>query len=100
MGFTNFKLCTTPNRAAVALATAFWDAEGVISVYITPHGKTINSGLYLQTLKTLQMRFTRVRPQKNDDEINQHETFTELGWTVLPHPPYIQDLAPLNFQLF
>jgi hypothetical protein len=33
--------------------TVFWDAEGVILVDIIPCGQTINSDLYIQTLKTL-----------------------------------------------
>jgi len=45
--------------------TVFWDAEGVILVDIMPCGQTINSDLYIQTLKTLWKCFRRVKPQKN-----------------------------------
>jgi hypothetical protein len=31
----------------------FWDAEGVILLDIMPCGQTINSDLYIQTLKNL-----------------------------------------------
>ena len=33
--------------------TVFWDAEGLILVDIMPCGQTINSDLYIPTLKTL-----------------------------------------------
>jgi len=39
--------------AGKVMATVFWDAEGVILVDIIPCGQTINSDLYIQTLKTL-----------------------------------------------
>ena len=28
------------------------------------------------------------------------EKLLELGWEILPHPPYSPDLAPTNFHLF
>jgi hypothetical protein len=42
------------------MATVFWDAEGVIFVDIMPCGQTINSDLYIQTLKNLQKHLRRV----------------------------------------
>jgi hypothetical protein len=57
----------------------------------------------------LKKRYWRVRPGKNPAEmLLQHdntslrtqEHITKMGWTVLPHPPYGQDLAPLEFHLF
>jgi hypothetical protein len=51
----------------------------VTLVDIMPHGQTINSDLYIQTLKTLQKWFRRVQPQKNVAEILlQHD----ISW---PH---------------
>jgi histone-lysine N-methyltransferase SETMAR len=95
------------------MATVFWNAEGVILVDIMPRGQTINSDLYIQTLKKLQKHLRRVQPHKNVFEILlQHnnaqphtslktqEAITKLGWTVLPHAPYIPDLAPSDFHLF
>jgi histone-lysine N-methyltransferase SETMAR len=91
------------------MATVFWDAEGVILVDIMPCVQTINSDLYIQTLKTLQKHFSRVQPYKNVAEIllqcnaqpytslKIKEATLKFGWTVLPHPP---DLAPSDFHLF
>jgi Transposase. len=91
----------------------FWDAEGVILVDIIPHGQITNSDMYIQTLKTLQKLFRRVQPHKcaaknllQCDNAQPHtsfktqQTITELGWTVLSHPPYRPDLAPSDFNLF
>jgi hypothetical protein len=76
-------------------------------------GQTVNSNLYIKTLKILQKLFWRVRTHKNVDEIIlQHdnvrphrnvktqETVPELGWTVLPFPLRSLDLAPSYFLLF
>jgi hypothetical protein len=38
-----------------------------------PHGKTMNSELYLKILKTLQKRFRRVRSQKKVAAILHHD---------------------------
>jgi hypothetical protein len=89
------------------MATVCWDVEGVTLGGIMPHGQTINWDLYIQTLKTLQKHFGRVRPHKYVAEILlQHENaqrhtslktqeaITKLGQIVLPHPPYCPDLAP------
>jgi histone-lysine N-methyltransferase SETMAR len=105
------KFKVTPSAAKV-MATVFY-AEGVILVQIMPRGQTINSNLYIQTLKNLQKYLRRVRPHKNVAEILlQHdnerphtslktqEAVTELGWTVLPHPLYSPDLAPSDLHLF
>jgi len=40
------------------------DAQGVILVHM-PRGETINSGLYIPTLKILQKRFRMVGPHRN-----------------------------------
>ena len=42
------------------MATIFWDAEGLILVDIVLCGQTINSDVYIQTLKTSQKLFWRI----------------------------------------
>ena len=32
--------------------------------------------------------------------LSTKKKITELGWTVLPHPPYSPDLAPTDYHLF
>jgi hypothetical protein len=82
-------------------------------VDIISRGQTVNSNLYIQTLKILQKPFWRVRTHKNVAEILlQHDnarphrkvktqaTIPELGWTVLPFPPRNLHLAPSHFLFF
>jgi hypothetical protein len=57
--FPSEEVKVTPS-AGTLMATVFWDADGVILVDIMPHGQTINSDLYVQTLKTLQKHIRRV----------------------------------------
>ena len=76
------------------------------------HGFTINAASYVETLKKLNSRIAQVRPEKKEHVLLQHdnarphtalltrEYTAKLGWTVLPHPLYSPDLAPLDFHLF
>jgi len=64
------------------------------------------------TLTKLKARMSRVRPEKKTTFQLQHnnarphtnlktvEHTVNLGWTVIPHPPYSSDLAPSDFHLF
>jgi hypothetical protein len=45
------------------------DEEGVMLADIMPHGQGSNSEQYIKTLKTLQKRFTEVRPHKHVADI-------------------------------
>jgi hypothetical protein len=56
------KFKVTPSAGKV-MTTVFFHAEGVILVDIMPRGQTINSDLYFHTLKNLQKRLRRIRPQ-------------------------------------
>ena len=64
------------------------------------------------TLTKLKAQITRLRPEKKTTFLLQHdnarphtslktvEHIVNLGWTVVPHPPYSPDLAPSDFHLF
>ena len=90
----------------------FWDAEGLILIDIMLYGQTINSDVYIRTLKTLQKLFRRVWPHKNVAEIllqcgntathkfEKQEAITELQRTLLPCPLYSPHLDPSRFHLF
>jgi len=63
-------------------------------------------------LTKLKARISRVRPEKKTTFLLQHdnarphtslktvEHTVNLGWTVIPHPPYSPDSVPSDFHLF
>jgi len=75
-------------------------------------GQTSNSDRYIATLTKLKAQISRVRPEKKTAFLLQHdnarphtslknmEHIVNLGWTVIPHPPYSPDLALSDFCLF
>ena len=68
---------TSPQKKTVRATTSaekswpniFWEEEGVILAYIMSCGQTINSNVYIWTLKTLQKLSRRVKPHKYVAEI-------------------------------
>ena len=48
--------------AGKSMATVFWDIEGVILTDFMPKGTTVNSDVYVDTLRKLKARLRRVRP--------------------------------------
>jgi histone-lysine N-methyltransferase SETMAR len=85
----------------------------VILIDVLPRGQTINSNVYVETLKKLKKRFRRFRPHKDVAKVLLHhdnarphtslhtrEAITKVQWTVLPHPPYSPDLASSDYRLF
>jgi len=75
-------------------------------------GQTINSDRYIATLTKLKARNFQSQAREEDnlslaiDNARPHtslktvEHIANLGWTVLPHPPFSPDLAPSDFHLF
>ena len=94
------------------MASVFWDKRGVIHVDFLPRGATINSEYYGHVLSDVHMRLRKKRPgliikgvlflQDNARAQTAHRTMCtlyQLGWEVLPRPPYSPDLALSDFQL-
>ncbi|GFS16492.1 histone-lysine N-methyltransferase SETMAR [Elysia marginata] len=95
------------------MATAFWDTQRAILVDFLSRGETISSDSYIDTLKRLRARILRVRPDMDIGNvvlvhdnariltsIRTRETIASFGWTTLPHPLYLSDLAPSDYHLF
>ena len=60
--------------AGKAMVTVFWDSVGVILVDFISNGATINSDVYIDTLKKLKARIQRVRPALEMSKVLlQHE---------------------------
>jgi histone-lysine N-methyltransferase SETMAR len=100
--------------AGKVMAIFFWDIHGVILTYFVPEGHTVTGQLYSNVLsKELRQAIKeKRRGLLTRGVIIQHDnarphtchlttgTILDLGWEVLPHPPYSPDLAPSDFHLF
>ena len=107
-GPKKFKVVSSAKKV---LMTVFWDCDGLIHMEFLEHGSTVNSDRYIETLRKLRARLTRVRPGKNvilhHDNARPHtsrqtqDAMKSLRFhETLPHPSYSPDLAPSDFYLF
>ena len=99
--------------AGKVMVTVFWDSVGVILVDFMFKEATINSDIYIDTLKKLKARIRRVQPAlemskvllqhentRPHTSLKTHEIISSFGWTTISHLPYLPDLAPSDFHLF
>lgn len=110
---TSIRRCLTAQKH---LATIFWDVKGILLCDVLPRGKNINAELYCTQLDKLvdAIRQKRHRLPGNSfenfhflqDNARPHtarltqDKLAEIGFTVLPHPPYSPDLSPSDYYLF
>ena len=90
------------------------DIRGIVHYEFVPAGQTVNKVYYLEVLKRLREKVRRKRPElfANNSWILHHDNapaHTALSVreflatkqiSVLEHPAYSQDLAPIDFFLF
>ncbi|XP_076166383.1 lymphocyte-specific helicase isoform X3 [Ptiloglossa arizonensis] len=97
-----------------ALLCVWWSIRGVVHFEVLKPGQTVNADLYCEQLdrvnKSLIEKWPAIVNRKG--VILQHDNarlhcarrtlakINELGWEVLPHPPYSPDVAPSDFHLF
>ena len=99
--------------AGKVMVTVFWDSVGVILVDFMSKRATINSDVYIDTLKKLKARIRRLQPASETSKVLlQHdnarphtslktrEVISSFVWTTISHSPYSPDLAPSDFHLF
>lgn len=93
------------------MCCVWWDIKGVIMFELLPKNQTVTAQLYTEQLQRLAQNIKEKR--KNHEhvfflhdnarphvaKITRHKLL-ELGWEILPHPPYSPDLAPTDFYLF
>ena len=96
------------------LLIAFFDNKGIIHTEFVPAGQTINAAFYQAVLNRLLERIRRVRPELHKTgkwlllhdnapahtAIRVRQFLAQKKVTVLDHPPYSPDLAPVDFLLF
>lgn len=91
----------------------FWDAKGVLLMDILPSNVTVTADYYCKQLDKLVVALKEKRRRtclKNmyylHDNAKPHTAgmtvakLHEIGFHVLPHPPYSPDLSPSDFYLF
>jgi hypothetical protein len=89
----------TKASAGEVMLTIFWHSEDVVIVDFLEKGATVNSELYIETLRSLKKCIMRKGPEI-DDVLLQHnnvrlhtsattsDAISHLGFTALPHPVY------------
>lgn len=100
------------------LATVFWDTKGLLLIDVLPRNQTIDAEKYCLQLDKLKMAIIEKRRRLIGPENSMNNIFflhdnarphsavltqdklRNIGFTVLPHPPYSPDLAPSDFYLF
>jgi len=103
----------TQQSAGKVMASVFWDAHGIIFIDYLKRGKTINSDYYIALLERLKEEILEKRPHLQKKKVLFHQDnapchksmktmakLNEMGFELLPHPPYSPDLAPSDFFLF
>lgn len=116
-GKRNESPLTTPKagrHSKKVMLCVWWDWQGVLYYELLPSNQTINSEKYRLQLDELKKQIERKRPALANrkgvvflqDNARPHvslttrQKFLELGWELLPHPPYSPDIAPSDFHLF
>ncbi|KAF6288416.1 hypothetical protein mRhiFer1_009149 [Rhinolophus ferrumequinum] len=101
------------SRVKTMLLT-FFDIRGIIHYEFVPTGQTVNQVYYLEVLKRLREKVRQNRPElfANNSWLLHHdnapahtalsvrEFLASKQITVLEHPPYSPDLAPIDFFLY
>ena len=88
------------------MATVFWDARGIIHIDYLQKGKAINGEYYANLLDRFNEDLKRKRPHMAKKKVLVHTCAVsmaklyELGYELVPHPPYSPDLALSDYFLF
>ncbi|GFW18407.1 mariner Mos1 transposase [Trichonephila clavipes] len=103
----------TQKSSGNVMTSVFWDTHGIILIDYLKRGKTINSDYYVALLERLKDEIVEKRPYLKKKKVLFHQDnapchksmksmakLHELGFELLPHPPYSPDLAPSDFFLF
>ena len=93
------------------MLSVWWDIFGVIHFELLQPNATITAQYYCAQLQRLRQKLAQKRAHHETiyflhDNARSHAaklTFLallELGWEILPHPPYSPDLAPTDYHIF
>ena len=102
-------------HCAKVMLCIWWDMKGVVYHELLTPAETINGERYRRQLMHLKQALVIKRPDwgnRHDKLIFQHDKarphvakpvknyLENVGWEVLPHPPYSPDIAPSDYYLF
>jgi len=106
------KAKTIPSAGKI-MATVFWDSQGIILIDYMEKGKTITGAYYSSILDRLKTELQEKRPRLAHKKVLFHHDnapahtsavvaakLMEIGFRLVPHPPYSPDLAPSDYYLF
>ena len=96
------------------MLSVWLDFKGIVHIELLPGNQTINMNVYCHQLMKLDKEIKEKRPELatrksvifHQDNARPHTSFItrkkllELGWEVMPHPPYSPDPVPSDYQLF
>ena len=96
------------------MLSVWWDFKGIIYFEMLPRNQTINSNVYCRQLMILDKKIKEKWPELetrkgvifHQDNARPHTSLVtckkllELGWEVMPHPPFSPNLAPSDYHLF
>ena len=93
------------------MLSVWWDVHGIIMFELLPPNVSITAACCCEQLEMLSQKSSSARPGDSKilflhDNARPHTAkatrlkLLELGWEILPHPPYSLDLAPSDCHLF
>lgn len=96
------------------MVTVWWSAAGLIHYSFLNPGETITSEKYAQQIEEMHRKLQLLQPALVNkkgpillhDNTRPHvaqpalQKLNELGYEVLPHPPYSPDLSPTDYHFF
>ena len=90
------------------MVSVWWGINGVIHWELVPTGKTVDADLYCDQLDRVAAKLQGKQKKVYflHDNAKAHiarktrAKLLELGWTLVPHPPYSPDLGPSDYHLF
>lgn len=93
------------------LLSVWWSVQGIVHFELLPDNATVTAEVYCAQLDNVKAALDRSHSGQRKvyllhDNARPHVAkltcakLMELGWELLPHPPYSPDLAPTDFHLF
>lgn len=100
-----------PNKT---LITVWWNYKGIVHVNYLPARQTIKADTYCAEIDVVHAKLEETEPALVNrkgvillhDNAKPHtakmtqEKLCQLGWEILPHPPYSPDISPTDYHLF